>query len=33
MSSAQARTREDVLALIAAAFEEVAPDGGGSSDR
>ena len=30
MSSAQARTREDVLALIAAAFEEVAPDGGGA---
>ena len=26
MSSAQDRTREDVLALIAAAFEEVAPD-------
>ena len=30
MSSAQDRTREDVLALIAAAFEEVAPDGGGA---
>ncbi|HSF97879.1 MAG TPA: hypothetical protein VLA55_04225, partial [Ornithinibacter sp.] len=30
MSSAQARTREDVLAAIAAAFEEAVPDGGGA---
>ncbi len=30
MSSAQDRTREDVLARIATAFEAVAPDGGGA---
>jgi len=30
MSSAQARTREDVLAPIAEAFEEAVPDGGGA---
>ena len=30
MSNPQARTREDVLASIAAAFEEAAPDGGGA---
>ena len=30
MSTPQARTREDVLAPIAAAFEEAAPDGGGA---
>ena len=30
MSTLQARTREDVLAPIAAAFDEAAPDGGGA---
>ena len=30
MSTTLARTREDVLAPIAAAFEEAAPDGGGA---
>ncbi|HYN66310.1 MAG TPA: NAD-glutamate dehydrogenase [Ornithinibacter sp.] len=30
MSTPEARTREDVLAPIAAAFEEAAPDGGGA---